>query len=185
MKAAEKKIRIKNGLLIVYTGNGKGKTSAALGAAVRAAGYHLKVIMIQFIKGSWHYGEIDGAKLLAPYFTLEQMGKGFYKIIDDNLPEEEHKKAARAGIERAIEVLQGGTYDIVILDEINNALKTGLITLEEMERVIRAKKPNSHLILTGRKAHPKIIEMADLVTEMREIKHPFQKGKFAQKGIDY
>ncbi len=180
-----KKVRIKNGLLIVYTGNGKGKTTAALGIVVRAAGYALKTLMIQFIKGSWHYGEKDGAKLLAPYFELEEMGKGFYKILDDKLPEEEHRKAAKAALRRAREALTSEAYDIVILDEINVALSTGLVTLEEVKEVVAAKPKSCHLVLTGRDAHPDIIEMADLVTEMREIKHPYQKGQLAQKGIDF
>ena len=178
-------VKIRNGLTLVYTGNGKGKTSAALGIAVRAAGYKLRVIMIQFVKGSWYYGEKDGALLLAPYFTMEQMGKGFYKIIDDKLSEEEHRKAAAAGVERAIEVLQKREYDIVILDEINVALHEKLVSLQDVLRILDAKAENCHLILTGRNAHPKIIERADLVTEMREIKHPYQKGLMAQKGIDF
>lgn len=180
-----KKIKIRNGLIVVYTGNGKGKTTAALGTVVRAAGYHLQSKMIQFIKGSWYYGEKDGALLLADYFSIEQMGRGFYKIIDDELPEEEHKKAAAAGIERAIEILKSEKYDIVILDEIHVALDTGLVRLEDVLRVIDAKPASCHLILTGRNAHRKVIERADLVTEMQEIKHPFQKGRFAQKGIDF
>ena len=180
-----KKIKVRNGLTIIYTGNGKGKTTAALGIAVRAAGYHLNVLMIHFIKGSWHYGEKDGAKLLEPFFEIEQMGKGFYKIVDDNLPEEEHRKAAAQAIERAIQVLKEGTHDILILDEINVAHDTGLVSLQDVHRVIDAKPPTCHLILTGRNAHPEIIERADLVTEMREIKHPYQKGQLAQKGIDY
>ena len=180
-----KKIHIRNGLVLVYTGNGKGKTSAALGTAVRAAGYELKTLMIQFIKGSWYYGELDGARLLAPYFILEQMGKGFYKIIDDDLPEEEHRKAAAAAVQRAIDVLQKREYDIVILDEINVALHEKLVSLDEVLRILEAKPESCHLILTGRNAHPKIIERADLVTEMREVKHPYQKGLMAQKGIDF
>jgi cob(I)alamin adenosyltransferase len=181
----DKKIKIRNGLILIYTGDGKGKTSAALGAVIRAAGYHLQSIMIQFIKGSWYYGEKDGALLLSDFFAIEQMGKGFYKIVDDNLPEEEHKKAAAAGIARAIEVLQSEKFDIVILDEINVALDTGLVSLGDVRRVLDAKPKSCHLILTGRSAHPEVIERADLVTEMREVKHPYQKGLFAQKGIDF
>lgn len=179
------RIVVKNGLTIVYTGNGKGKTSAALGAVLRAAGYQMRSIMIQFIKGSWFYGEMDGAKLLSDFFTIERMGKGFYKIIDDTLPEEEHRKAAAAAIHRAVEVLASNAYDLVILDEINVALDTGLVTLDDVQRILDAKPRSCHLILTGRNAHPTVIARADLVTEMREIKHPFQKGRFAQKGIDF
>ncbi len=185
MSTEKKKIAIRSGLVLVYTGDGKGKTTAALGLAVRAAGYRLRVLMIQFIKGSWYYGEKDGARLLSPYFEMEQMGKGFYKILDDKLPEKEHKKAASAAIERAIEVLQARSYDIVILDEINVALHTGLVNLEDVLRVLDAKPESCHLVLTGRNAHPEIIARADLVTEMREIKHPYQKGIKAQKGIDF
>lgn len=185
MATEERKVRVRNGMLIVYTGDGKGKTSAALGAAVRAAGYHLKVIMLQFMKGSWHYGEKDGAKFLAPYFFLEDLGKGFYKILDDNLPETEHKKAAKKAVERAIEVLKSGEYDIVILDELNVAVAEGLVDLDQFESILAAKPDNCHLIITGRKAHPYLIERADLVTEMREIKHPFKSGRKAQKGIDF
>ncbi|RMD97313.1 MAG: cob(I)yrinic acid a,c-diamide adenosyltransferase [Calditrichaeota bacterium] len=176
---------MRHGLTIVYTGDGKGKTTAALGVAVRAAGYQLKVLMIQFMKGSWHYGELEGAKLLAPFFEIEPMGKGFYKIVDDKLPEEEHKKAAAAAIDRAIRVMQEGKYDIIILDEINVAVDTGLVSLDQVQRVLQEKPKSCHLILTGRNAHPEIIKQADLVTEMREIKHPYQKGLLAQKGIDY
>ncbi len=184
-KIMEKKIKIRRGLKIIYTGNGKGKTSAALGTVIRAAGYNLKTIMIQFMKGSWHYGEKDGARLLAPFFEMEQMGKGFYKILDDNLPEEEHKKAAAAGVERAIEVLTSGEYDLVILDEINVALATDLVSLDDVRRILDAHPATCHLIMTGRDAHPEVIERADLVTEMKEIKHPYQQGILAQKGIDF
>jgi cob(I)alamin adenosyltransferase len=185
MNRADKKIEIRNGLTLVYTGDGKGKTTAALGVAIRAAGYGLRVFMLQFVKGSWHYGELDGAKLLEPYFAIERMGKGFYKIIDDKLPEEDHRKAAMAAANRALEILCSGNYDIVILDEINVAAATGLLPKEKVLEIIEAKPPNVHLILTGRGASQEVIDRADLVTEMREIKHPYQKGHLAQKGIDF
>lgn len=181
----EKKIQIRNGLIAVYTGNGKGKTTAALGTVVRAAGYGLQVYMLQFIKGSWHYGELDGAELLKPYFTIERMGKGFYKILDDDLPEEEHRAAAAAAATRAIEVLKSGEYDIVILDEINVAVMTKLLPVSKVLEIIDAKPPTCHLILTGRGAPQEVIDRADLVTEMKEIKHPYQKGHLAQKGFDF
>ncbi|MEK7727338.1 MAG: cob(I)yrinic acid a,c-diamide adenosyltransferase [candidate division KSB1 bacterium] len=181
----EKKIQVRHGLVAVYTGEGKGKTTAALGTVVRAVGYGLRVYMLQFIKGSWHYGELDGAKLLAPYFTLERMGKGFYKILDDNLPEEEHRAAAHAAADRALAVLHSGEYDLIILDEINVAMMTGLLPTEKVLEIIAAKPETCHLILTGRGAPPEVIAVADLVTEMREIKHPYQQGKLAQKGFDF
>jgi len=185
MEQIPKKIEIRHGLTVVYTGDGKGKTTAALGTVIRAVGYGLRVFMLQFIKGSWHYGELDGAKLLAPYFTIEPMGKGFYKILDDKLPEEEHRKAALTAANRAIAILRSSEFDMVILDEINVAVMTGLLPVEKVLEIIEAKPENVHLILTGRGAPQEVIDRADLVTEMREIKHPYQKGKFAQKGIDF
>jgi cob(I)alamin adenosyltransferase len=181
----EKKVTIRNGLVAVYTGNGKGKTTAALGTAIRAIGYGLQVYMLQFIKGTWHYGELEGVELLKPHFTIERMGKGFYKIIDDNLPEEEHRQAADAAANRALEVLRSGAYDIVILDEINVAVSTGLLPTARVMEIIEAKPVSCHLILTGRGAPQEVIDRADLVTEMREIKHPYQKGHLAQKGFDF
>lgn len=185
MEKIVKKIEIRHGLTMVYTGNGKGKTTAALGTVIRAAGYGLRVFMLQFVKGSWHYGELDGAKLLTPYFVIEPMGKGFYKILDDKFPEEAHRQAALAAADRAIAILRSREYDIVILDEINVAVMTGLLPVENVLKIIEAKPENVHLILTGRGAPPEVIERADLVTEMREIKHPYQNGKLAQKGIDF
>ncbi|MCG3120016.1 MAG: Cob(I)yrinic acid a,c-diamide adenosyltransferase [bacterium] len=185
MAAIPKKIEIKNGLTVVYTGNGKGKTTAALGTVIRAVGYGLRVFMLQFVKGSWHYGELDGAQLLAPYFTIEPMGKGFYKILDDKLPAEEHRKAALAAADRALALVCSREYDMVILDEINVAVSTGLLPVEKVLEIMAARPENVHLILTGRGAPQEVIDRADLVTEMREIKHPYQKGRFAQKGIDF
>ena len=185
MKAIEKKIEIRHGLTVVYTGSGKGKTTAALGTVVRAAGYGLRCFMLQFIKGSWHYGELEGAELLAPYLTIERMGRGFYKIVDDKLPEEEHRRAALAAADRASEILRSGQYDLVILDEINVAVMTGLLPVKRVLEIVSAKPHNCHLILTGRGAPPEVVEVADLVTEMTEIKHPYQKGLLAQKGLDF
>ncbi|MFC1556075.1 cob(I)yrinic acid a,c-diamide adenosyltransferase [candidate division KSB1 bacterium] len=173
------------GLIMVYTGNGKGKTTAALGTTIRAAGYKWKVFILQFIKGSWHYGEMDGIKLLSDFVDMEQMGKGFYKIIDDDLPEEEHKKAAAAALEKARDVMQSGDYRLVILDEINNAVELRLIELNDVLELLKNKPPKLNVILTGRNAAPEVIEVAHLVTEMKEIKHPFQQGYMAKKGIDF
>ncbi|KAA0229556.1 cob(I)yrinic acid a,c-diamide adenosyltransferase [candidate division KSB1 bacterium] len=181
----QKKIEVRHGLTLVYTGEGKGKTTAALGTALRAAGYGLRIYMLQFIKGSWHYGELDGAKLLEPHLTIERMGKGFYKIVDDKLPEAEHRKAAEAAAAHALDILRSGQYDMVILDEINVAVMTGLLSTQKVLEIIAAKPETCHLILTGRGAPEEVIEAADLVTEMREIKHPYQKGKLAQKGVDF
>jgi cob(I)alamin adenosyltransferase len=173
------------GLVIVYTGNGKGKTTAALGLCIRAIGYDEKVCIIQFIKGSWKYGELDGIKRLAPNVELYQKGLGFVGIIDDKLDKSEHIKAAQEAIAFAKERILSAKYDIVILDEINVAVSLDLIKVEDILSLINCKPELLDLVLTGRNARPEIIERADLVTEMREIKHPYQKGIMAQKGIDF
>lgn len=174
----------RRGLVIVHTGNGKGKTTAALGTALRAVGHGLKVLIIQFIKGSWRYGELKSLKRLEPELELIRVGKGFVGIIDDKLPREEHEKAARDGLELAREKVMSGEYDLVILDELNYAVLGGLIPIEDVLDLVRNKPSWVHLIITGREARPELIELADLVTEMREIKHPYQKGITAQRGID-
>jgi len=173
------------GLVIVNTGNGKGKTTAALGTALRACGYGLKVVMIQFIKGPWKTGEQFSAARLAPEFEFIKAGKGFYKIMGDRIPEEVHRKAADEGFALAEEKIQSDAYDVVILDEINNAVGDGLITIEQVLSLLDRKPPRLHLILTGRNAHERLVERAHMVTEMREIKHPYQQGILAQKGIDF
>lgn len=174
----------KRGLILVFTGNGKGKTTSALGTALRAVGYGHRVAIIQFIKGTWHYGEMDALEKI-PEIELHRTGAGFYKIMGDNLPEELHRQAAHEGLELARERMHSGRYQLVILDEINNAVRTGLLEISEVTALIDGKPESVDLILTGRDAAPEIIERADLVTEMREIKHPFHKGILAKKGIDY
>lgn len=173
------------GLTIVYTGKGKGKTTAALGLALRATGYKKKICMIQFIKGSWHYGEMDSSKKLEPEFEMVTVGKGFVGIIDDKSPKEDHEQVAKEAIEISNEKIQSGKYDIVILDEINYAANLNLISVDEVLKLIKSKPNNVDLILTGNYAKEEVIDIADLVTEMKEIKHPFQKGIRAKKGIDF
>ncbi len=175
----------KNGLTIVYTGKGKGKTTAALGIALRATGYKKKICMIHFIKGSWHYGEMESSKLLEPEFEMVAIGKGFVGIIDDKSPKEDHQKVAKEAIKISNEKIQSGKYDIIILDEINYAVNLNLISLEDVLELIKSKPENVDLVLTGNYAKEEVIEAADLVTEMREIKHPFQKGIKAKEGIDF
>ena len=175
----------KDGLVIVYTGGGKGKTTASLGMALRAVGYNHKICMIQFIKGSWHYGEMDSSKRLEPEFELIAAGKGFVGIIDDTSPKEEHEKVAKEAISICKEKIQSGKYDIIILDEVNYAINLGLIGVNDVLDLIKTKPTRLNLVLTGNYAMPQIIELADLVTEMKEIKHPFQKGVKAKKGIDF
>jgi cob(I)alamin adenosyltransferase len=173
------------GLLIVYTGHGKGKTTAALGMAIRALGYDWHVCIIQFIKGSWKYGEMDGIKKLAPNVELNIMGEGFVGIIDDNKSFEEHRAAAQKAYDLALEKMKSGKYNLVILDELNVAVSLGLITRDELQGLVRKKPERLHLVITGRDATEWLINQADLVTEMKEIKHPYQKGILAQKGVDY
>ncbi len=175
----------KQGLVIVYTGKGKGKTTAALGMALRAVGYNHKVCMIQFIKGSWHYGEMTSSKRLEPEFELTAVGKGFVGIIDDKSPIEDHRKIAQEALRIAQEKINSKKYDIVILDEINYAVNLGLINLQDVLDLIMKKPPHLNLVLTGNYARNEVIDLADLVTEMREVKHPFKVGIKARKGIDF
>ncbi len=175
----------KDGLVIVYTGKGKGKTTAALGMALRAIGYNHKICMIQFIKGSWHYGEMSSTKKLEPEFELIAAGKGFVGIIDDKTPREEHEKIAREAIRISKEKIQSGKYNIVILDEINYAINLGLVNLKDVLELITSKPVTLNLVLTGNHAKQEIIEIADLVTEMKDFKHPFLSGIKAKKGIDF
>ena len=173
------------GLVIVYTGNGKGKTTAALGMALRAIGYDHKVCMLQFIKGSWHYGEMDSSKKLEPNFELIAVGKGFVGILDDNSPREEHEKYAAEAVRICREKIFSEKYDVIILDEVNYAITLGLIDAQEIIKIIKEKPSELDLVLTGRDVKEEIVELADLVTEMKEIKHPFKSGIKAKKGIDF
>ncbi|HOP07182.1 MAG TPA: cob(I)yrinic acid a,c-diamide adenosyltransferase [candidate division Zixibacteria bacterium] len=175
----------KKGLLVVYTGNGKGKTTAALGMCVRAVGYDWRICLIQFVKGSWKYGELKGVKRLEPNLELYTVGEGFVGIVDDQKEFSEHREAARKGVALAIEKIKSGDYQLVILDELNVAMDLGLVTDEELEQILDARSPEQHLVITGRGMTDELKERADLITEMGEIKHPYQKGILAQKGIDW
>ncbi len=174
----------RRGLVAVNTGDGKGKTTAALGTVVRAVGYGWKVLIVQFIKGTWQYGEMVGIGYL-PGVRLERMGAGFYKIMGDQLPEEVHRQAAAEALALARDAMASGEWDMVVLDEVNVAMQTGLVPVADVLALIDAKPSYLHLFMTGRGAPPELIERADLVTEMREIKHPYQSGILAQKGFDY
>lgn len=173
------------GLVIVYTGKGKGKTTAALGIVLRAVGHGYKVGMIQFIKGEWYYGELTSSRRLEPEFELIAAGRGFVGIIDDDHPIEDHQKAAKDAIEVAKQKIASGNYDVMILDEINYAAKLNLISQQDILDVIASRPKKTSLVLTGNYVTEAIMAAADLVTEMREIKHPFQRGVKAKKGIDF
>lgn len=167
------------------TGPGKGKTTAALGTAFRAVGQGLKVLMVQFIKGSWHYGELDSAALLGPErMKILPMGRGFVKVGAEK-PDPEDVRLVEQAWEFAGQKILSGEYDLVILDEINYAISYKMLDPQKVADVLRQKPEMVHVILTGRNAHPALVELADLVTEMREVKHPYQKGLLAQRGIDY
>jgi len=173
------------GLVVVYTGKGKGKTTAALGMALRAIGHNYKICMIQFIKGSWHYGEMSSSKRLEPEFELTAVGKGFVGILDDKTPKEVHQKIAKEAIQIAREKILAEKHDIVILDEINYAVNLGLVDVSDVLDLIKIKPNKVTLVLTGNHVRQEVVDAADLVTEMKEIKHPFQRGIRAKKGIDF
>lgn len=174
--------KLEKGLVQVYTGDGKGKTSAAFGLALRAIGRGLKVYIIQFIKGGFDYGELYMVDKL-PNLELKAFGRG--RFVMEKPPGKEDIKLAQEAFQLVEEVVKSGKYDIVILDEINVALNLKLINLEEVLKLIKNKPKHVELVLTGRCAPDEIIEAADLVTEMKEVKHPFNKGFQARKGIEY
>jgi len=168
------------GYVQVYTGNGKGKTTAALGLALRAAGANMKVYIAQFVKGM-KYSEINALAKLQDFITVKQYGrKGFIKRD----PDEEDIQAAREGLQEVREIMRSGEYQMIILDEANIATSYNLFSVDELLDFIEAKPEEVELVITGRTADPRIIEKADLVTEMKEIKHYYQKGVKARKGIE-
>jgi cob(I)alamin adenosyltransferase len=169
------------GYIQVYCGNGKGKTTAALGLALRAAGAGKKVFFAQFIKGK-KYSEFKALQKLISNITLKQYGRGCFIV---NLPTDEDIAAVRNGLFDVISILKTGKYDIVILDEANIAVYYDLFSVDDLIEAILNKKNNTEIIITGRYAHEKLIEIADIVTEMKEIKHYYNKGVIARKGIEY
>ena len=181
----EKESSSNDGIVIVYTGNGKGKTTASLGVGLRAIGHGLRVCMVQFIKGEWHYGELDSIKKLEPDFELIVAGKGFIGIIDDDHAFEEHVRAAKTALDIVEQKISLDTFDIIILDEINYALHLGVLQLADVMKILQNRPKHLSLILTGNHACEEIITLADLVTEMKEIKHPYKKGIKAKMGIDF
>ncbi|MBN2332020.1 MAG: cob(I)yrinic acid a,c-diamide adenosyltransferase [Deltaproteobacteria bacterium] len=173
----------RKGLIVVNTGHGKGKTTAALGTAFRAAGHGFHIIVIQFIKGSWKYGELEAAKKF-DNLTITPMGTGFLKLGAAE-PEAADCDLAEHIWQKCEEAIFSGAYDLVICDEVNYALAYKLLPVERVVATLKKKPAYLHVILTGRDAPPEIIELADLVTEMKEIKHPYQEGITAQRGIEF
>lgn len=176
------KKRLSQGMIQVYTGDGKGKTTAALGLACRAVGHGYKVLIIQFMKGHIDYGELETARLLALYLTIKPMGRGC-RISREN-PDSEDVKLCHEAMLYAQRAIVGGEYDIVVLDEINVAIDLGLVRKEEVLTLLDERPLHVELILTGRHAAQEIIERADLVTEMKEIKHYYRKGVKSRTGIE-
>ena len=198
----------RRGLILINTGPGKGKTTAALGTAFRAAGNGMRVLFLQFLKGSWHYGELDAAQALnaaltpalgsalspepesttaAPppqNFVIRQLGRGFVKVGGAETDPEDILMVEDAWAESAAAILSGD-WDLVVLDEINYAIGYKMLAAEVVADVLKRKPEMTHVILTGRNAHPLLVDLADTVTEMREVKHAYQKGILAQRGIEY
>lgn len=175
---------VRKGLIIVNTGPGKGKTTAAMGTALRAVGNGMKVLMLQFLKGSWHYGELDAVKAFGDNFVMKQLGRGFVKVGGAETDPEDIRMVEEAWAE-AEKAISSGEWDLVVLDEINYAISYKMLDPEKVAAVLRKKPDMVHVILTGRSAHPTIIDLADTVTEMKQVKHAYEKGVMAQRGIEY
>jgi len=175
---------VHRGLIIVNTGPGKGKTTAAMGTALRAVGNGMRVLMLQFLKGSWHYGELDAAKAFGDKFVMKQMGRGFVKVGGAETDPEDIRMV-EAAWEEARQAINSGQWDLVVLDEINYAISYGMLDPAKVAEALKGKPEQVHVILTGRNAHPTIVELADTVTEMKQVKHAYEKGVLAQRGIEY
>lgn len=174
---------MEKGLIQVYTGNGKGKTTASLGLALRAVGHGLKVLIVQFMKSNAEYGEWKSARKLSPSLSIKPVGRP--NFVSDSHPEPIDFQYAQEGFLFAKKAVESGEFDIVILDEINLAIDYGLVSLSDALKLIDSKPESMELILTGRNARPEIMEKADLVTEMVERKHYYPKGIKARKGIEF
>jgi len=175
---------VRRGLIIVNTGPGKGKTTAAMGTGLRAVGQGMRVLMLQFLKGSWHYGELDAVQAFGDKFVMKQMGRGFVKVGAEK-PDPEDVRMVEEAWTEAEQAIQSGQWDLVILDEINYAISYGMLDPAKVAERLGKKPEMVHVILTGRSAHASIVEIADTVTEMRQVKHAYEKGVLAQKGIEY
>jgi cob(I)alamin adenosyltransferase len=174
----------RKGLILINTGPGKGKTTAALGTGLRAVGCGMRVLMLQFLKGSWHYGELDAVQSFGENFVLKQLGRGFVKVGGAETDPEDLRMVQEAWLEASL-AISSGDWDLVILDEINYAIGYGMLDPAVVVKTLEDRPEMVHVILTGRNAHPSLVEIADTVTEMREVKHAYQKGILAQRGIEY
>lgn len=172
------------GLIILYTGEGKGKTTAALGLVLRAVGYKKKCLIVQFGK-AWFTGELVGIKKLSPLVKIVQGGKGFLDILGSKVSKKDHKKAANNAYSLLYKEVLSDKWDIVVADEIVGAVHSGVLSYAKALQLIKDKPDRLDLVLTGRFASKDLIQKADLVSEMKEIKHPYQKGILAKKGVDF
>lgn len=172
-------------MIIIITGNGKGKTTSALGQALRSIGDGKKVLMIQFIKGPWRSGEDDSHKLLAPHFKIVKTGLGFVGILGDKLPREEHAQAAQKGLALAYKEMQSGNWNMLILDEIHNAIQLGLLEPHAVLTLVDELPEHMDLILTGRDARQEFIDKAHIVSEIKEVKHVHNTGVKGKKGLEW
>lgn len=175
-----KRNKLNKGYVHVYTGNGKGKTTAAIGLAIRAAGAGLRVLFIQFIKGT-AYSEIRALKMLSEQIAVKQYGRGCFITGE---PSQEDIDAAERGLTEIKQALSDGVYDVVVLDEANIAIQCNLFTIDKLVELIASKPNDVELVITGRYAHPLLLDCADVVTEMKEVKHYYQKGIMARLGIE-
>ena len=179
---------VRQGLIHVYTGDGKGKTTAALGLALRAAGHGMRTYFCQFMKGQ-DYGELRAAAMLAEHLTVAQFGQPIFIHISEDgrhtTATAEDIRLAQGGLAAARQAMLGGEYDIVILDEINVALHFKLLAVQDVLSLLDAKPPQVELVLTGRRVPPEILARADYVTEMREVEHPYRRGVQARPGIEF
>lgn len=173
------------GLVVVITGNGKGKTTSAMGMVLRACGHGLRSCIVQFMKGDLYSGEWDGVKLLGDLVELHATGKGFCGIRGNPYSREEHRANAQGAIALAREKMLSGTYDLLVLDEVNNAVKHRLVDLDQVLALLDVRPERMHLVLTGRNAAPEVIERADTVSEVNEIKHAYRRQIEPQPGVDY
>jgi cob(I)alamin adenosyltransferase len=174
-------------LVIVLTGDGKGKTTSAFGQALRAVGAGLRVAVIQFVKGSWQTGEVRALRKAGLPMTVERIGRGFTieRLRDPRIPMADHASAAERGLARARELLSSGDIDLVVLDEIFPAVTAGLITEDDVHDLLDARHPAVHLLLTGRGAPETVVFRADIVSDVRLVKHPYARGVVAQRGIEF
>ncbi|PXW79371.1 cob(I)yrinic acid a,c-diamide adenosyltransferase [Blastomonas natatoria] len=173
---------LERGLLIVHTGNGKGKSSSAFGMAIRSLGWGMKVGIVQYVKGSWETGEKNFFQANPDLLTFEVMGEGFTWDTQDRARDIE---AARAAWERSKELILDPDYDFIILDELNIVLRQDTLPIDEIVAFLKDRPLTKHICITGRSAKPELIQIADLVTEFGEVKHPYHAGFKAQKGVEY